>query len=63
MKKFIRLFHLNERSWLEEELNKFINEYDDCDIRVWKDDSGWYAQVMYSYPKPPSYCIDTHSEE
>ena len=50
-KKWIRLFQLSERSWLEENLNKFINEYDDCEIIVWNHEYLWCAQVRYSYPE------------
>lgn len=53
--RWIRLFHLNTREWLEENLNLFLKEYPDCEIRVWNNEHGWYAQCFYSYPEPPTY--------
>ncbi len=56
MKKFIRLFQNNERSNLEENLNRFINQYDDVEIRTWTDNGLWRAEVRYSFPTAPTYC-------
>ncbi len=53
--KWIRLFQLNKRCWLEENLNQFLKEYPDSEIKVWNDQNYWYDQVIYSYPEGPSY--------
>lgn len=63
MKKWIRLFHLSNREWIEEELNKFISQHEGCEIYVWNDQNGWYAQVRYSYPTSPSYLKPESEEE
>lgn len=55
-KKWIRLFCYLDRARLEEELNRFINEYHECDIQVWTDKYGsWLAQVRYCYGESPTY--------
>lgn len=54
-KKWIRIFCLNTREWLEEELNKFINQYDDCEITIQRTNYDWVAYVRYSYPESPTY--------
>ena len=61
-KKWIRLFSICERSWLEQELNKFIQEYDVIEIDIWNNENFWNAKVLYSYPTPPNYC-EIESEE
>lgn len=62
-KKWIRLFQLSDRSWLEESLNKFINEHEDCEISVWTHDMFWCAKVRYSYPESPTYSKPPSEEE
>lgn len=62
-KKWIRLFQINERSHLEENLNRFINEYSDCEISVWTENGLWFAFVRYSYDKSPAYSKPDFSEE
>jgi len=54
-KQWIRLFSLSERSWLEESLNKFINEYDVKEIKIIPHQDLWCASVRYEYPDMPTY--------
>ncbi len=63
MKEWIRLFHLNDRSFLEEQLNRFISQEDITDIKVWTDENGWYAQVRYRFQSGPTYSKPDSSEE
>ena len=53
--RWIRLFQLSERSWLEESLNLFLRDHPDSEITVWSNESSWCAQVIYSYPDSPTY--------
>ncbi len=55
MKQWIRLFQLNERSWLEQNLNEFIRDHDVTEIKVWNDHNLWNASVRYSYQESPKY--------
>lgn len=52
--RWIRLFQHSYRDVLEENLNKFLSEYPDSEIKVWTD-CGWYAQVIYSHKDQPTY--------
>lgn len=62
--RWIRLFQLTERSHLEENLNLFLKEHPDADIKVWTcGDDMWYAKAMYSYPKSPTYFKTSNEEE
>ena len=54
-KRWIRLFQINERSFLEEQLNRFVNEYPDSDIRVWTENGMWFAHASYSMGEIPTY--------
>jgi hypothetical protein len=54
-KKWIRLFQMNDRSILEEQLNRFINEYEDVTIKVWTEQGMWYSEVRYFYKSHPTY--------
>lgn len=63
MKEWIRLFQINDRSCLEEQLNRFINQNDVTDIKVWTDCNGWYAQVRYRFKESPPYSKPDFSEE
>lgn len=54
-RKWIRLFQIHERSFLEEQLNRFVNEYPDSEIRVWTEDDMWYAHASYSMGERPTY--------
>jgi hypothetical protein len=63
-KKWIKLFHNIEISWLEETLNRFIQEHESCDITTWNNERGWYAQVVYTtYTEPPKDAKPPHEEE
>ncbi len=55
MKQWIRLFQLNDRAWLERNLNEFIRDYDVTEIKVWNDQNLWCALVRYSYNVSPTY--------
>lgn len=62
-KSWIRLFSINDRSFLEEQLNQFIRDHDVVEIVVWNDISGWYAQVRYSFPESPTYCRPENDDD
>lgn len=55
MKQWIRLFQLNDRSWLEQNLNEFIRDYCVTEIKVWNDENYWYGLVRYGYLEAPTY--------
>lgn len=61
-KKWIRLFDLCDRSLLEENLNKMISEYGECEIDVWSFNDRWMAKVRYSYSESPQYSKPETSE-
>lgn len=54
-KKWIRLFQINERNFLEQQLNQFINENDVESIDVWTENDLWFAKVVYRFHEAPSY--------
>lgn len=54
-KRWVRLFQINDRSFLEEQLNRFINQYPDSEIKVWTENGIWYAQANYSMGERPFY--------
>ena len=53
--RWIRLLNVCSRELLEQNLNEFLKDYPDSEIRVWTEDNSWFAQVMYSYPDAPTY--------
>jgi hypothetical protein len=53
--RWIRLFSISDRSLLEQNLNRFLKDFPEAEIRVWTKDNSWFAQVMYSYPDAPTY--------
>jgi hypothetical protein len=55
MQKWIRLFQINERSFLEEQLNRFLSEHKEVEIKVWTEDGMWYAQAIYTFGDRPTY--------
>lgn len=63
MKKWIRLFSLNDRAWLEQSLNEFIRDHEDCEINVWIHEGIWCAQVRYSFSEAPTYTKPEIPEE
>lgn len=55
-KQWIRLFQHRSRSDLEENLNGFIRDHENCEINVWTDSDGWWcASVRYNFPESPTY--------
>jgi len=54
-KKWVKIFYLSERAWLEEELNEFIKVYDPVEITMWNDNGKWCAMCRYSAPEAPAY--------
>jgi hypothetical protein len=49
MTKWVALFQFEDRSFLQDNLNQFIRDHKNCEVRVWTDNHMWYAQVMYEY--------------
>lgn len=48
-KKWIALFQFEDRAFLQDNLNQFIGNHDECEVNTWTDNGLWYAQVMYQY--------------
>lgn len=63
MSRWHRLFQLNDREWLEQNLNEFSRDYPDSFVeRVWTDNDIWYAHVSYSKGFQPTYSTQEPSE-
>jgi hypothetical protein len=61
--KWIRLFQINERCFLEEQLNRFMFEHPDSEIKVWTENGMWFAQATYSFEDAPTYSKPENEEE
>lgn len=55
-KEWVLLFQINDRSWLQDELNRAVRDYDIRDIQVWSDEQGWKAMVRY-HGNPPQLLL------
>lgn len=53
--RWIRLFQNNDRSHLEMNLNLFLKDHPESEIRVWTNEYQWFAQVIYLYTDSPTY--------
>lgn len=59
-KEWILLFEINERSWLQNELNRAIRDYDVTNIQVSFEDGKYFAILRYKGKSPQ---IDEKREE
>lgn len=49
IKKWIALFEFEDRAFLQDNLNGFIDKHENCEVNTWTDNDLWYAQIMYEY--------------
>lgn len=55
-RKWIRLFQINDRSHLEQNLNKLIMCFEDLEILgIWTENGLWFASVRSSFMEQPKY--------
>lgn len=50
MNKYIVIFQHNQRSSLQDEMNKFMGQHKIHDVNVWSTIHHWCASIVYSYP-------------
>lgn len=62
-KEWVLLFCVNDRAWLQDELNRAVRDYDVTDIKVWADIYSWKGIVRYRGKSPQILVKPTSSEE